>query len=385
MSRSGRVPSVVLLLVVSWASTATGQGWAESAVETRAFLDRSGRGDLSRLETSLVLRARYRHGWDKRSQRISVEAFGRIGLDNDRRTHLDFRELNWEKRWSNFELRAGVGTVSWGVIESASIVDLINQRDLLEGLDKRAKLGQPMVRLSWIERWGVVEIFMLPWFRERVFKGRDALLRAGVPVAGDTAVFGSGAGPRHLDWAVHWTHAVGPFDFGVVLFSGTKRDPRFIEARDDNAQTVFIPKYDRVRQVGTHAQWTTSRWLWKLETMTRTGQTTVGGGVEYVPVGFLSVFVEYLYDSRGSEATTLFEDDFFLGARLHWLDGDAGVGTYIDRASGNMLFTAEGTRRFGDRWTVTLAGHLYGGSTAADPPYSPRWDNRVSLTVRRFF
>ena len=148
MPRSGRVPSVVLLLVASWASTATGQGWAESAVETRAFLDRSGRGDLSRLETSLVLRARYWHGWDKRSQRISVEAFWRIGLGNDRRTHLDFRELNWEKRWSNFELRAGVGMVSWGVIESASIVDVINQRDLLEGLDKRAKLGQPMPNLA---------------------------------------------------------------------------------------------------------------------------------------------------------------------------------------------------------------------------------------------
>ena len=25
------------------------------------------------------------------------------------------------------------------------------------------------------------------------------------------------------------------------------------------------------------------------------------------------------------------------------------------------------------------------GSTAADSPYAPRWDNRVSLTARRFF
>lgn len=384
MPRLGRLPSVLLLLAAH-ASTVRGQGSAELAVESRAFADRAFAGDLNHLEMSLELRARYSHRWDERRQTISVEGFARVGLGHDQRTHLDLRELNWQKRWPSWELRAGVGMVSWGVIESASIVDVINQQDLIEGLHERAKLGQPMVHLSWIQRWGVVEVFMLPWFRERVFKGRDALLRADVPVAPDTAVFGSGGGPGHLEWAVRWAHAFGAFDVGVALFDGTNRDPRFMEARKDNSPMVLMPVYDRVRQVGVHAQWTTGRWLWKVEATTRKGQTGVGGGVEWVPRSFLSLFAEYVHDSRGSEATTLFEDDFFVGARLHWLDGHAGIGTHIDRTSGSVLITGAATRRFGGRWTVTLAGNLYGGSTGADPPHAPRWDDRVSLTVRRFY
>ena len=81
--------------------------------------------------------------------------------------------------FGDWELRLGIGKVFWGVTESRHLVDTINQSDGVEDIDGEAKLAQPMATLSWIRDWGVVELLVLPYFRERTFAGVEGRPRQG--------------------------------------------------------------------------------------------------------------------------------------------------------------------------------------------------------------
>lgn len=383
MNPSTRALGTALLILAWRTADAHGQVSAGIAVESRVF-GGSVAGEHASVETSLGFRMRYQLHWDRRRQVISLEGFARVGLANSQRTHVDIRELTWRKRWRSWELVAGMGIVSWGELESAGIVDVINQQDLIEGLHVHAKLGQPMMSVAWLRPWGTIEALVLPWFRERAFKGREARLQSPLAVVPDTAVYASGTG-RHPGLAVRWTQAFGAVDVGVAVFDGIDRDPRFQPFAHEGAVTGLVPVYHRVRRLGLNGRWMTGRWIWKVETTLRRGQSAAGVGVEYVPASFLSLLAEYLYDSRGAQATTLFESDLFLGAQLRWLDGDARLGAYVDRSSGDLLITGEAAHRLRRNWTVAVGGSWRGGSSAGESPYAPRWTNRLSLTVRHLY
>ena len=86
-------------------------------------------------------------------------------LADDRRSHFDVRELMYQRVFDDFELRAGLGRVFWGVTESYHLVDIINQTDLVEDIDLEDKLGQPLVNLTLIRDWGALDLFALPGCR----------------------------------------------------------------------------------------------------------------------------------------------------------------------------------------------------------------------------
>ena len=79
--------------------------------------------------------------WDADSQRFTFTPFFRHDFADDERTHHDIREALWMTWESDWELRAGIGKVFWGVTESLHLVDVINQTDFVESLDGEEKLG----------------------------------------------------------------------------------------------------------------------------------------------------------------------------------------------------------------------------------------------------
>ena len=93
-------------------------------------------------------------------------------MDSER-THFDIRELFGLWVFERWELGVGIRKVFWGVTESQHLVDIINQTDLVDSIDGEEKLGQPMVNVSIPHEWGTVDLFILPYFRERTFPGRD--------------------------------------------------------------------------------------------------------------------------------------------------------------------------------------------------------------------
>ena len=175
-----------------------------SAVEGRYFLHDSPFATPKQADASIVLAPEFYHEWNAGDYSLLFSPFLRVDSADSARTHADIRELIWQTNHDDWELKLGVGKVFWGVTESQHLVDVINQTDLVENADTEDKLGQPMINLTLLKDWGTVDLFVLPYFRERTFAGKAGRLRSTVVVDTDNARYESGAAERHIDAAIRW-------------------------------------------------------------------------------------------------------------------------------------------------------------------------------------
>ncbi len=353
---------------------------------------------------SLSAQPEYYTDWDNGQQSFTFVPFVRWDENDDERSHTDIREFTWLKAADDWELRAGIRKVFWGVTESQHLVDIINQTDLVEATDGEEKLGQPMINLALIRDWGTLDLFILPGFRERTFPGVDGRLRTALPVDTDQAIYESSDENQHIDYAARWTQAIGDWDAGLSYFNGTSRDPRFVLGLNDKGQTVLIPAYDLIEQWGLDLQATLDDWLWKFEAINRSGQADLSGqnkrytaltaGFEYTFVGIaesnmdLGVISEYLYDDRGNNAPTPFADDILFGARLTLNDEqstDFLFGIIFDTNDNTRLFSLESSRRIGEDWKITVEGRAFVNITKTDLLAGVRKDDYLQVELARYF
>ncbi len=348
--------------------------------------------------TSLALTPELYLSWNDGDSSLLFVPFARVGDHDDERNHADIRELMWLHAAGDWEFRAGVGKVFWGVTESMHLVDVINQMDLVEALDGEDKLGQPMVQLTRISEIGTFSGFVLPYFRERTYPGVEGRLRGPLVVDHDMVEYESDDKEKHVDWAVRWSHYIGDIDIGLSHFSGTNREPTLRLGMNTSGEMVFIPRYEQIDQTGLDLQALMGDWIWKLETISRK-QTTqrfyaAVAGFEYTYVGLfdsamdLGMLVEYLYDERGIAATTPYADDWMAG--LRWVFNDVNstevlLGVIVDAESDESTYSLELSRRLGAGWTIAVEARGSSGSTVNDPFYPVRKDNYLLLDLSYHF
>lgn len=342
-------------------------------LQTRTFAD-SGVYGQDQFEASLSVELEYYRGWDNDSQSITFSPFLRFDSADSERTHGDIRDLFYSRVGPNWDLHVGVKRVFWGVTEFHHLVDIINQTDLVENIDTEDKLGQPMVQLSLVRDWGIVDLYALPGFRERTFPGTDGRVRLPFKVL-DDASYESGARRKRVDAAVRWSHHVGPFEVGVHHFTGTSRDPMLQPEFTPGGEMVLRPHYPVIDQTGIDAQALYGDWAFKLEGISRSGfgdrYTAANVGFERTLVGAfgsradLGLVAEYMFDERDEDAVnTLFEHDIALGGRLHlndFADTQALLGVIFDTDNDDYFLSLEASRRLSDTWQVSLEGRLFGG------------------------
>jgi hypothetical protein len=362
--------------------------------ETPAFEDQGA----SRLSPSFVFVPEISLASEEGRWRLFGEGFVRLDAHDANRSHVDVRELGVTYLGDRFTAFAGFGQVFWGVTEVRHLVDIVNQVDGVEDLDGEDRLGQPMVAVTLEGEWGAVDLYFLPYFRERTFPGDDARLRGPLPIA-EEAMYTSGQGRWDPGFAGRFFRTVGALDFGLSAYNGTSREPRLAATVDADGLPVLRPEYDAINQVGVEAQWTGESTLFKLEAITRGGHGdrlfAVAGGVEHTryqvfgSAGDLGLLGEVMYDSRGRGAPpTLFEHDVFLGFRWALNDvSDTSVlgGPMIDAATGEALLLVEVERRVGSAWHLSLDARLFGSADPESPVHGIRKDGYLSLSLSRFF
>ena len=375
-----------------------GEFTGDIAAEIRLFANSPLYSEQERNNGSIALAPEYYHELSSGSSFIFLP-FLRIDSTDSERTHLDIRELNFFFLGDPWELRLGLGKVFWGVTEFVHLVDIINQTDLVEDIRGEDKLGQPMAHLSIPKQWGVLDLFLLPYFRERTFPGRDGRLRPPVAVDTDNPVFESGAEEYHVDFSIRYSQVFDFFDFGIYYFRGTSRDPLLITDLNPFGQPVLLPFYQLMDQVGMELELVAGNWLWKLEALYQDNATqsffAATGGFEYtffsidntlMDLGFIA---EFAYDDRGAEASTSFENDLLGGLRLGINDAAgteilAGLG-YDLNSRGNVL-RLEASRRLTDTLKISLEGWAFFDIEPDDPSlYSIRDDDFMRLQLFHYF
>ncbi len=341
---------------------------------------------------SFAFQPEYYHEWESGSS-FTFVPFLRLDSADSRRTHFDIRELNYLWLTDDWELRAGIGKVFWGVTEFVHLVDIINQTDLIENVDEEDKLGQPMVQLSVPRDWGVLDLFVLPYFRERTFPGGKGRLRSGLVVDTDSPIYESAAREHHVDFAARYSHTIGDLDFGIYHFIGTGREPTFLPRKNK-----LVPLYEQINQTGLDLQLVAGQWLWKLEGLYRTGQgdafMACVGGFEYTMVGIaetsmdLGIIGEWAYDQRGRDSTTGFQNDAMAGLRLVFNDAPSTellVGLIQDMDGSARGVSLEASRRFWANWKLSLEARTFFEVPPSNPFHGLRDDDFLMLELAYYF
>jgi hypothetical protein len=390
----------ITLSLLVFASSAFANEWSGNiAFESRQFTEEGLSSSQYKQYGSIAIQPEWYHKWDGGNQILTFVPFTRWDQHDEERTHSDIRELSWLKVFAESELRIGLRKVFWGVSESQHLVDIINQTDLVEGPDGEDKLGQPMINYALINDWGTLDLFVLPYFRERTFAGVNGRFRNLPHVDTKNPLYESKDKEKHLDYAARWIYGLGTLDIGVSYFKGTDRSPSFVAGVDANSAVVLRPQYNQLQQTGLDLQSTNGAWLWKIEVVNR--QLTSGSynaataGFEYTFNGVfesssdVGLVMEYLYDDRGLKATTPFEDDLLLA--LRWAKNDVDdttllAGVIADRDDDTRIYSFEASRRLSEHLKINLEGRIFSGiKKSTNLLYSVRQDDFAQLELVYYF
>ncbi len=371
--------------------------------------------EQSNSDLSMAAEPEYIYEWNDGNDLFTFKPFYRIDQRDDNRTHGDIRELSWIHAADDWELLAGIGKVFWGVTEAIHLVDIVNQTDLVESFDGEEKLGQPMLDLSLIRDWGVVDLFVLPWFRERTFPSAEGRPRFAIPIDTDNVFYESSSEQNHVDFAARWSHSIGAWDIGVSYFYGTTREPTFLILPENidpvtGSVSEINPLYEIISQPSLDVQGIFGSWLWKLEAYHRSGQGdsffAVAGGFEYTFVGVgesavdVGIISEYLYDDRGDAigtttiqpgvpfSTSPFQNDLVLGTRITLNDVQSTeilAVAIIDMEGNGETYSIEASRRFGNDWILALEGSGFRNVPLDTSLASFRKDSNIRLKFTRYF
>ena len=387
----------IILLLFNYTKAYSFEYSGYTGIESLGFLNNPLAVSQHNHYLSIVGEIELYHEWDKGSQSIAFVPFYRYSQHDNKRTHFDIRELTWLKSAENWELRLGFRKVFWGVAEAQHLVDIINQSDLVENSDTEDKLGQPMINLAIIQPWGTVDLFFLTGFRERTFTGKEGRLRLFPEVSVGEARYEKQGIEKHLGFAIRWSHSLEDWDLGLSHFYGMSREPS-LSVDLKRGELKLIPYYEMIHQTGLDIQVTKGSWLWKMETIIRSGQgktffaDTIG--FEYsvynlfetgLDMGFV---VEYLYDSRGDNASTTTEDDFLAAVRFSLNDIQSTeilAGVIFDRRSNEKFYNVEASRRLGDDFKIEVEARFFSGASSNDISYFLRKDHHIRAELSYHF
>lgn len=366
----------------------------ELSFEARLFAESPSYAGQKHNNGSLAIDAEFYQQFSE-NVRLVVEPFYRIDSADSNRSHADLRTGHFLYMPQSWELTVGVDKVFWGVTEFVHLVDIINQTDLLEGLDGEDKLGQPMVRLLLERDWGMVDTFILPWFRSRSFPGEGGRLRGPVVIDDDNAQFESSMEEYHPDAAIRYSNYLGLWDFGIYQFVGTSREPLF--AVSSETMTV-IPYYEQIAQTGLDVQLTEGGWLLKLEALSRYSDIDRGlgaaAGFEYTFANFggtaadLGVIGEYVFDDRNVAEYSLYNDDVMVGFRVSVNDHRTTeflLGIMQDMENGSTALSLELSSRINDSATFEVTGAFLDKIDQDDPAGVHRQDSFLRLLLTCYF
>lgn len=339
---------------------------------------------------------------DRDNPHIRITGFGRYDPYDDERTHFDLRaafiEYLWESGDFVGDIKVGLDKEFWGVLESAHLVDIINQTDFIEAVDGEDKLGQPMVRLGVQHDLGTLRVFIMPGFRERTFPGAEGRPHAGIVLDTDRPLYESGREDRHVDYAIRYSAVIGDWDLGLAHFDGTARTPQVRVSFSPLTGLRAQPFYAQLQQTSLDLQATKGDWLLKLEALTKkeSGQRheQVGVGFEYTLYGIfdsatdLGIVGEYLWDERTKPADNALDNDLFTGFRFAFNDVQSTsvlLGAISDLDGDATALAVEAETRLGAAGRITLEYRNTARVGPNDPLAPFADDDFLEVRLARFF
>lgn len=379
--------------------------------------------------------------------RVAFDLSGLVDNENGR-TYGNIGELYYYQSFGDADVLFGFDTENWSVVESRSIINVINPRNLADSPLQDELLGTPMVTGNYYSNVGTFTAHALVGFIEPNLGDERSRFRAPILPDYNNPVFEEGDG-RHFDIALRYTTNFnlgdGAVDLSVNYFNGTNRTPvctadgvtasscndavlaampplpgapgpgasndEFWAWMEANATDALVsgasavtvpglrPLYQHIQQVGATLVYSRNDLQLRFEGFYRETKThnmfasVVGGDYTWHDItpsgGSLSVALEYLYDNRDPEmGVSIFEDDVFLGVSYNFnnrLDTRANFGVFHDLSSQAQLYSLGVYSRINDNLGVTLNATKVHVTGWNDPLAYAKNDSFLELYLSAFF
>ncbi len=323
--------------------------------------------------------------------------FGRANPEADTPVTADIREATVSYYGTALNTSIGILNEHWGVLEANNLVDIVNQRDLVEDVGGDAKLGQPGASVTWQGATKQVQIYLLPYLRERrLAEDEDRFWTAELPYA--DAQYERGRGVPAV--AARATAYAKNVEVSVSHYWGYSREPRLAAELEAGVRPVrLVPNYDLIHQTGLELQLIKGDTIWKTEAFYRQGDNgdnfSIGAGLERKFEALLGTrvavtpYFEVYYDNRNEDAPrTAFDHDVFVGARMAFndiADTEVNLNILADWENDSALVELEAGRRLADDWNVAIEAlapiNVDDDRTLA----TLRNDARLRLHITRYF
>ena len=356
------------------------------------FLDGKGRHNQSKDKPSIFGQATFITYVQDDAAKITMNAIGRYDDKDNNRTYFDLQKFKYEYFLDDATISIGNDIVFWGVNESFHVVDIINQSNIAENLAGTKKLGQPMLALSLYKEIGDINLYIMPYFRERIFPGNKGRPRYAAEIDKDSVTFESSEKEKRIDLAIRFSKVIDDFDIGISHFRGNARDP---ELNVDQSTLKLNPYYPILSQTSIDIQATKESWLYKLEALTgkieSENHVRAAGGFEYTFYGIndtsqdLGIVAEYLFDDRNSNP---FNNETALAIR--WTKNDINstallAGAYLDLRGDSNRFFCEYEKRLKDDLKLFLDASLNGHINSNDFTYAFKDDSSLTIKIAKYF
>ena len=371
-------------------------GWA--ALDGYYYDQNDGENNPPSWVPQLSLQPEFYYETSSGNTAFSFVPYARATKHDNSSSSFDIREAYVQYSGEDWSVKAGLDREFWGVTESINLVDVINQIDLAGNLGGTQKLGQPMVKVTFDRDYGEFSAYLLPYFRTRTFPDPDSAFGSIPEVRENDETFESSREKRHVDFALRWSHSIGDVDMALSYFDGTNRTPTMLVGVAQDGSLFQTPHYTLIKQGGLELQYTRGSWLWKLEAIGAVNDNdhyfASVAGFEYVlPSVFdsradLSLFAEYLWDSRGDDALTPFENDVMVSARLSLNDTQStefSAGVIKDVPTAGILYNLQASTRLGEKWRIALQARVYNDIPEREQFFGINQINFVNLRLTRFF
>jgi len=355
---------------------AVGQGeWTSQVTwDFSYYPEDNGRADFNN-SSILTYRAEYFEDWNDGDDSFIFVPLIRFDQSDPTLEAIEIVEASWIHVEDSWEVRTGIRQVSWGVANSISPVDVINQSSFTGSLVNQSSLGQPMINLSTVHDWGILDIYVLFGFEEQTFPGPDSRLAFPIEADDEATIFPpENRQIEGLDYAVRWQHSWESFEWAVSYFNGRSRQAD-ADFNYDLTDPQIISTYHLIQQVGFEFLYIWEGWSFKFELAVVDGQkersqdlgvyASSAMGVEHSLSGLfgsnidLIWFVEYLFDEREKTFTVFFEHDVFVGGVFNFndeYDSNIFIGAFWDVRDDEGIAILQASRRLNDSWKLSLIG-----------------------------
>ena len=356
----------LLCLVSTIIQAQTFSGYIET--EHRYFTNKGLHSEQKAYYPSLAVELEYNTSFNKGVSQVYIDIFGRYDFKDAERTHFDIREMYYQRFFKNGYTSVGFRKVFWGVVESTNINDIINQKDMLEGIHEDYKLGEFMWQSVFIKSYGTFETYLMPYHRRIKFPGVNGRLRPPINSApADNSVYKNDMANWYPSIALRYKNTFGSFDLGVNFFHGLSREPVIRQGISE-----IDVSYPVINQFGGDIQYTFAGLLLKTEAIYRFNEERAHGsfvsGFEYTFSNFLKtggdlgVVGEYLFDERGNNTLGGMDNDMFVGLRFSGNDihgTQVLVGGIFDMKKPTQLYSIKASRRLNEIVKIEVKGNWF--------------------------